>query len=463
MAPQNERLILERFRATPAGQKLLQTIQYAEGTAGQNPYNVLFGGGRFSSYARHPDRVIKGDGIASAAAGAYQFMPDTWASASRSLGLPDFGPKSQDIAALKLARERLKPIGGLAVLENEGLSPRVANALAPEWASFPTFSGRSYWGQPVKSLAQLQARYAQQPGTTVANAGTEGTTPENVTPFQLPRVSLNEQLYRNLVVSLASQPENENRSFEKATELNAVADELEESDDPELLDLADQLRSQAVVVPRVAQSAALAPENILKTVFSTYKEVEDQNKKISDYEKFVNELNRSQLRQRAETSATSFTGITGPGGANRGITITSASDATGEPGIDYVVEGGKRGAHFYSPENAKVLKVVGDQNWETRLEQNPKGRTGYGNYIELRMTRPDGKQTDVRFAHFDAVNSGLKPGMAIPRGFLLGTQGRTGSTTGAHISADFYQPGTSVGDLSTRDYVRSRIPSGRFF
>jgi hypothetical protein len=39
------------------------------------------------------------------------------------------------------------------------LSGRVAAALSPEWASFPTESGRSYYGQPVKSLDALQKYY----------------------------------------------------------------------------------------------------------------------------------------------------------------------------------------------------------------------------------------------------------------------------------------------------------------
>ena len=31
--------------------------------------------------------------------------------------------------------------------------------LAPEWASFPTLAGRSYYGQPVKKYARLRSFY----------------------------------------------------------------------------------------------------------------------------------------------------------------------------------------------------------------------------------------------------------------------------------------------------------------
>jgi muramidase (phage lysozyme) len=157
-----ERQILEQFRKTPAGQKLLKTIRFAEGTAGPKGYQTMFGGGTFSDMSRHPDKVVRSGGYSSAAAGAYQFLPGTWQSQASRLGLKSFSPEEQDIAALGLARNRLMDIGGLATVQKEGLSQRVASALSPEWASFPTESGRSYYGQPVKSLSKLQQVYGQE-------------------------------------------------------------------------------------------------------------------------------------------------------------------------------------------------------------------------------------------------------------------------------------------------------------
>lgn len=147
----------------PAVQKLLQTIRYAEGTAGPAGYQTKFGGGKFSDLSRHPDQPVSSGGYTSTAAGAYQFLTPTWKAVSQKLGLKDFSPRSQDIAALDLAYQRLKPLGGFAALEKQGLSGSVAAALSPEWASFPTQSGKSYYGQPVKSLAELQKQYDSAP------------------------------------------------------------------------------------------------------------------------------------------------------------------------------------------------------------------------------------------------------------------------------------------------------------
>ena len=164
----NERQLLEKFRQTPEGQRLLKTIRFAEGTSGPKGYQTMFGGGTFSDLNRHPDRVIRRGGYASAAAGAYQFLPGTWQSQSSRLGLKGFGPMEQDIAALALARNRLMDIGGLETVRKEGVSQRVSAALSPEWASFPMESGRSYYGQPVKSLASLQQYYGSIPSATPA-------------------------------------------------------------------------------------------------------------------------------------------------------------------------------------------------------------------------------------------------------------------------------------------------------
>lgn len=145
----------------PAVRKLLETIRYAEGTAGPRGYQTLFGGGTVGDLSRHPDRPVSAGGYTSTAAGAYQFLTPTWQGVAKKLGLSSFNPTEQDIAGAYLAHQRLKPIGGFATLEKEGLSPRVAAALAPEWASFPTQAGTSYYGQPVKGLKELQQRYGQ--------------------------------------------------------------------------------------------------------------------------------------------------------------------------------------------------------------------------------------------------------------------------------------------------------------
>ena len=149
---------LFRYALTPERRALLNTIRYAEGTWARGEdhgYRIMFGGGLMPSLERHPDRVNYSGGYASAAAGAYQFMPFTWALASRSLRLAGFGPEVQDQAALFLIQRR----GALALADQGSFTPALANKLAPEWASFPTLAGASYYGQPVQRFAVLKAFY----------------------------------------------------------------------------------------------------------------------------------------------------------------------------------------------------------------------------------------------------------------------------------------------------------------
>lgn len=151
------------FAITPERRALLNTIRYAEGTwaNGQDVgYRIMFGGSLIESFDRHPNRVNRTPGYASAAAGAYQFMPPTWAMVSRSLGFPlqgpnAFGPEVQDQAAIYLVQRR----GALHLADQGQFSSELAHRLAPEWASFPTFAGRSFYGQPVKRYDELRRFY----------------------------------------------------------------------------------------------------------------------------------------------------------------------------------------------------------------------------------------------------------------------------------------------------------------
>ncbi len=148
------------YRITPERRALLATIRYAEGTwiSGSNEgYRVLYGGGRFQDLERHPEIVVS-RGYTSAAAGAYQFLPDTWKEAARKLRLPDFAPASQDQAALYLVEKR----GALTAFDRQGLSAEVLHRLAPEWASLPTHRGDSHYGQPVKDAEDLRSFYGAQ-------------------------------------------------------------------------------------------------------------------------------------------------------------------------------------------------------------------------------------------------------------------------------------------------------------
>jgi lysozyme len=155
----------------PAGEStrsLLDTIAYAEGTSkyDNQGYNTHFGGSQTSDLSKHPDKVISSGGYSSAAFGRYQFMPGTW----NSVGGGSMTPERQDAGAVRLTIKRLNQAGIKVkdeneletLLQKEGLSPRIAAALSPEWASFPTATGKSYYGQPVKKLENIQNVYKER-------------------------------------------------------------------------------------------------------------------------------------------------------------------------------------------------------------------------------------------------------------------------------------------------------------
>jgi muramidase (phage lysozyme) len=153
-----ELLAARPYRITPERRALLNTIRYAEGTWKDGRdlgYRVLYGGSLFRDLSRHPERLVV-KRYASAAAGAYQFLPATWRQVARELKLPSFEPQHQDQAALRLVERR----GALEEVDRRGLTPSAMHRLAPEWASFPTYAGTSAYGQPVKSQAELARFYS---------------------------------------------------------------------------------------------------------------------------------------------------------------------------------------------------------------------------------------------------------------------------------------------------------------
>lgn len=148
------------YELTPERRALLNTIRFAEGTWTENSrdgYRILFGGCMVSSLEKHPNQIQYSPRYTSAAAGAYQFLPGTWDEASKKLNLSDFGPGSQDQAALYLVERR----NALRLADSGKITPTLIAKLAPEWASLPTYSGNSYYGQPVKRYDDLRRFYEE--------------------------------------------------------------------------------------------------------------------------------------------------------------------------------------------------------------------------------------------------------------------------------------------------------------
>ena len=143
----------------------LRVIRDGEGTSDPDGYRRLFGGELVESLSDHPRKAITrkmgGRRITSTAAGAYQFLSRTWDECRSALGLPDFLPPSQDLAAVFLIRRR-------RALEHV-IAGRLEDAIAAcarEWASLPG----SPYGQPVKTMAQCRAVYEGAGGLYAAAA-----------------------------------------------------------------------------------------------------------------------------------------------------------------------------------------------------------------------------------------------------------------------------------------------------
>jgi muramidase (phage lysozyme) len=157
----------EKLLQQPQIRSLLDTIRYAEGTPGEAGYRTQFTGVQFDPNKKgwaHP-RQVKGSssGYRSDAAGAYQFLSPTWDGVQKELGLSDFSPRNQDIAALRLIERR----GALDPFLKGAKFGEIMNRLSPEWASLPTNEGKSYYGQPVKKLGDLYNYYEQRKQTSV--------------------------------------------------------------------------------------------------------------------------------------------------------------------------------------------------------------------------------------------------------------------------------------------------------
>ena len=128
----------------------LTMIQYAEGTYGQDGYRKLYGGALFNDLSKHPNTPTTKWGITSTAAGAYQILSRTWTELQAKLRLPDFGPLSQDKAAIELIRRRKALEDVMA-----GRWTQAIEKCKKEWASLP---GAGY-GQNEKNIKNLLAVY----------------------------------------------------------------------------------------------------------------------------------------------------------------------------------------------------------------------------------------------------------------------------------------------------------------
>lgn len=151
----------------------LECIAQSEGTTNSSdPYRVCFGYKHsIANLSEHPKisgewpgeplsaAMCKGAGLnpgcVSTAAGKYQIIKPTWVSLRNKLALPDFGPASQDAAAIELIKQ-----SSAYEFVQTGQFSRAVDRCKKVWASLP---GAGY-GQGERSMAWLQNRYTQAGG-----------------------------------------------------------------------------------------------------------------------------------------------------------------------------------------------------------------------------------------------------------------------------------------------------------
>jgi muramidase (phage lysozyme) len=137
-------------------------IRAGEGTSDSGGYSRHYGGKAFDDFSDHPRIAITAGRWTSTAAGAYQFLSRTWDECASALGLADFSPKNQDLAALFLIDRR-------KALEDV-LAGRIEQAISKcnrEWASLPG----SPYGQPVRTMEQALATYRAHGGELEQSLG----------------------------------------------------------------------------------------------------------------------------------------------------------------------------------------------------------------------------------------------------------------------------------------------------
>ena len=178
---------------TAEQKKMLDAIAFAEGTTGS--YGTLYGGRVIDELAAgemtiaevlkmqkskmYKGESVYGSGYDSNATGRYQFMSYVLEEEIGKQGVDPsekFTPEMQD----RLILNRISRMRGVTpeLLVAEGMSDKVIDMLAPEFASFPNLIGpdaqgrvgtnTSYYGQGGKSAAEIKQAYGDSTGESSA-------------------------------------------------------------------------------------------------------------------------------------------------------------------------------------------------------------------------------------------------------------------------------------------------------
>lgn len=139
----------------------LALIKHSEGTdLKPDPYAVTLGYEfTITDFSNHPALLgwpgFLYQGKHDTAAGAYQITVGAWEICQKKMSLPDFGPQSQDTAAVYLIAQ-----AGAMHLVDVGQITAAILKCSGTWASLPG----SQSGQPQKLTADLLQKYTDAGG-----------------------------------------------------------------------------------------------------------------------------------------------------------------------------------------------------------------------------------------------------------------------------------------------------------
>lgn len=176
----------------PAVQKYLNMLGSAEGAT----YDTLFGGSKLNDLSDHPRQrkgftETTGKKNVTTAAGKYQFLESTWDDLKGKVGLPDFGPESQDAAAVELLRRS----GSLKSVQagNYGEAIKRDNKT---WASLPG----SPYAQKTRTPEFIGKALGGKIPTTVASNAPKAVPSETVAPEVVAPVPVQEAAVAPVIV-----------------------------------------------------------------------------------------------------------------------------------------------------------------------------------------------------------------------------------------------------------------------
>jgi murein DD-endopeptidase MepM/ murein hydrolase activator NlpD len=105
------------------------------------------------------------------------------------------------------------------------------------------------------------------------------------------------------------------------------------------------------------------------------------------------------------------------------------------------------GVDFAAPQGTPILAAGAGKV----VMAGPNG--GYGNYVKLQHT----SDVATAYAHMSRIGPGIKPGVSVRQGQVIGFVGSTGLSTGPHLHYEFHRGGKPVNPLAQKFAMRASV------